>query len=340
MERAVLITGGAGAIGSNLCAALLSRGFKVVVLDDLSSGTRENVPAGALFLEGNLTDSSSLEAAFRYNPDFVFHLAALFANQNSVDHPQKDLEVNGLGTLRLLEKSKAHNVKKFVFFSSSCVYGPVENLSEATRDFLPETPYAITKLLGEQYCRFFADAYDFPSVILRVFNTYGPGENPGRYRNVIPNFISRAALGEPLPIYGTGEETRSFTFVEDTVQGALLALFTETKPAEVFNISNAVETPIIELANKINEMTGNKAGVQFLPRRSWDHVLKRKADVKKAKERLGFEAKTPLDEGLVLTYEWLKKNGKVDSTYLLRVPPASGARGLLSGENDGRTRPV
>ena len=147
----VLITGGAGFIGSNLANKLISDGYEVIIIDDLSSGYRESINDKALFVEGSIVDEVALAECFGYKPDYVIHLAALFANQNSVDHPDKDLSVNGLGTIKILEWSNRTGVKKVVYASSSCVYGNKEIMNEGVKDFHLDTPYAITKLLGEYY---------------------------------------------------------------------------------------------------------------------------------------------------------------------------------------------
>ena len=164
-------------------------------------------------------------------PERVFHLAALFANQNSVEHPDRDLTVNGLGVVKVLEHAQRAGVAKVLYTSSSCVYGNKAVMRETDIDFKPDTPYAITKLLGEQYCRFWSEFHKLDTVMVRLFNTYGPGEHPGRYRNVIPNFMKLAMAGEALADHGTGEETRDFNFVADTVAGMILAMETPTTPA-------------------------------------------------------------------------------------------------------------
>jgi UDP-glucose 4-epimerase len=301
-----IITGGAGAIGSNLARALLDAGHAVTILDDLSSGCRDLVPAGARFVKGSIEDDTALKQAFETAPRWVFHLAALFANQNSVDHPQRDLEVNGLGTVKLLERAAAADVEKVLFTSSSCVYGHKEIMREDDIDFDLDTPYAVTKLLGEQYCKYWSRFHGLHTVIVRLFNTYGPHEYPGKYRNVVPNFIRLAMKGEPLPITGTGEETRDFNYVSDMVDGLIHAMQANTPPGEVYNLASGRDSRIIDLATKINSLTGNKAGIVHNPRRGWDRVRNRRGDATKATAAFGFRAKTTLDEGLARTYSWLK----------------------------------
>lgn len=309
--KSVLVTGGAGAIGSNLVRGLLGLGVeRVVVLDNLTSGRRELLPRDErLRLHvGDVGDDEMLHLVFGENRvDLIFHLAANFANQNSVDHPRRDLTTNGLGTLKLLEYAHRAGVERFLYTSSSCIYGGKEvSLSEEATDFNLDTPYAITKLLGERYVDFFRDFHGLGTVILRYFNAYGPGEHPGRYRNVIPNFFRLAASGRPLTITGTGEETRDFTFVQDTVGLTLLAAVDERALGRVYNVGSGRETTILSLAEKINELTGNPAGIVFAERRGWDRIPRRLADIGRARAELDYAPSVGLDEGLERTWAWLK----------------------------------
>jgi UDP-glucose 4-epimerase len=306
----VLVTGGAGMIGSHLVARLLAEGVaSVVIVDDLSSGHRELVPDTPTvgFVEGDITDPRVLDEAFAARVDMVFHLAALFANQNSVEHPSDDLRVNGMGTLLLLERARAADVKRFVYSSSSCVYATrLTRMTEDCLDFACETPYEITKLLGERYCHYFHSSYRLPVTIVRYFNAYGPHEHPGRYRNVIPNFMALALDGKPLPVHGDGSATRDFTYVEDTAEGTCLAAVREQAIGEVFNLGTGRETTVLDLATRINRITGNQAGIAHVPTRSWDKVQRRSADVSKAKRLLGFRPRWELEDGLAKTWDWLR----------------------------------
>jgi nucleoside-diphosphate-sugar epimerase len=238
-------------------------------------------------------------------------LAAHFANQNSVEHPETDLLVNALGTLKTLEYANLVSVERFVFASSGCsVYGSQAPLP-LREDFVSlhlDTPYQINKLVGELYCNYFYDYYKLPIAIARYFNVYGSGETPGRYRNVIPNFIWWAMHNQPLPITGTGEETRDFTYVDDIVDGTLRMGVVGEAVGEAINLASGTETKIIDLANLINEITGNKAGVIFKPRRDWDKAIRRRASIEKARRILGYEPKTDIKVGLRRVYEWILEN--------------------------------
>lgn len=308
-SKTVLVTGGAGAIGCNLSKELVKRGCNVIIIDNLSSGFKSNIPKKCRFIYGDICDEKTLKKAFDYAPDIVFHLAANFANQNSVEHPESDLKTNGLGTLRLLKYSKKNKIGKFIYASSSCVYGSKAGpLKEKDASTELDTPYAFSKFLGEQYVNFFNRYFGIKSVILRYFNSYGPEEYPGKYRNVIPNFIYAAMRGEPLTINGTGNETRDFTYVSDVIEGTLKATQSEYSDCMTFNIGFGKETKIKMLTDKINEMVGNKAGVRFVERRKWDHINRRLAFIDKAKRILKYAPKVGLDEGLINTIEWFKNN--------------------------------
>jgi len=311
--KRILITGGAGCIGSNLTRALVKADVeKIFVLDNLSSSESWNVPnnPAVVFIQGSVLDEELLKRTFSEKPHYVFHLAALFANQNSIDHPEDDLLVNGLGTLKVLERSHIAGVEKFLFASSGCsVYGSQAPLP-LKEDFVSlhlDTPYQITKLLGELYCNFFHNYYGLPVVIGRFFNVYGPGEIPGRYRNVIPNFIYWALNQQPLPIAGTGEETRDFSFVEDIVDGALRAAAIPEAVGEAINLASGTETKVINIADEINSLTSNN-GVKFVQRRDWDKIIRRRASIEKARKMLGYEPKIGIKEGIKKTVDWFLQN--------------------------------
>jgi nucleoside-diphosphate-sugar epimerase len=310
----VLITGGAGCVGSNLTKALIkAETARILILDDLSAAARWNIPVApaVVFIQGSILDEETLKRAFAYRPDFVFHLAAHFANQNSVDNPETDQTVNGLGTLKVLEYANLTGIKKFVFASSGCsVYGSQAPLP-LKEDFVSlhlDTPYQITKLLGELYCNFFYNHYKLPVAIARYFNVYGPGEIPGAYRNVIPNFMWWAICRKPLPITGTGAETRDFTYVDDIVAGTLLLGVVPEAVGDAFNLASETETKIKDIAAMVNEITGNDKGIELIPRRDWDKITRRKASIEKARRVLGYEPKMAMKDGIKKVYDWIMEN--------------------------------
>ena len=312
--KTILVTGGAGAIGTNLCRALseLEAGL-VIILDDLSASYEWNIPStpAIMFVNGSITDETCLKRVFNERPSHIFHLAAFFANQNSVDYPERDLNVNGLGTLRLLEYASLANVDRFIYASSGCsIYGSEAPfpLREEFMSMHLSSPYQITKMLGELYCNFFSHHHGLKTVKTRFFNSYGPGEVPGQYRNVIPNFIYWAMNGYPLPITGTGEETRDFTYVGDLVDGLLRAGYIEMAIGEEFNLASEREIKIGELAKMVNRSVGNRAGVRQMAKRKWDTKSRLLASVDKARELLGYEPQTSFEHGLANTVEWFKEN--------------------------------
>ena len=328
--KKVLITGGAGAIGSNLTRAIAGLGADtVMVLDDLSAGYEWNIPGlpNVLFVRGSVTDETALKHVFALKPDVVFHLAAFFANQNSVDYPQRDLMVNGLGTLLVYQYAQLSGTERVVYASSGCsIYGSQAPLP-LKEDFTSlnlTTPYQITKMLGELYANFFAHQYGTKIVKTRFFNSYGPGEVPGQYRNVIPNFIYYAMLGRPLPITGDGEATRDFTYVGDIVDALLRAGCLDEAVGEAMNIASAREIKIGWLAERINELVGNEAGLLRAPARTWDTKYRLLASIDKAKDLLGYEPHMDFETGLAATVQWFRDNWdsiKRDAEF----PPGSSA---------------
>ena len=334
--KRVLVTGGAGAIGSNLVRELTELEPQVViVLDNLVSGKEWNIPSkpNILFVKGDVTNEIDLKRVFQEKPQIIFHLAAFFANQNSVDYPERDLLVNGFGTLKMLEYSVLIGVERFIYASSGCaIYGsdaPLP-LKEEFISLHLSSPYQITKSLGEMYCNFFYHHYGLPIVKPRFFNSYGPGEVPGQYRNVIPNFIYWAIKGLPLPITGTGEETRDFTYVMDLVEGLLRASYYKQAIGEEFNLASGREIRIIDLAHMINELTSNDAGILFKPRRKWDTKSRLLASIEKAHKLIGYEPKMEFKEGLKQTVQWFKENwDKIEKSAEFPPGASSAVRGFV-----------
>ncbi|NLX49547.1 MAG: NAD-dependent epimerase/dehydratase family protein [Methanospirillum sp.] len=313
-NKKILITGGAGAIGGQLARRLVELGAgRIVILDNLSSSYTWNIARGGnvQFIEGDILDEEKLRWAFKCRPEIVYHLAAHFANQNSVDNPETDLMVNGVGILKVLQYAQLTGVERFVYSSSGCgVYGldskmPFEEHDVSIR---LHTPYQVTKLLGELYTNYFYSMHGLPIVNARFFNSYGPGEVPGQYRNVIPNFMFWAMKGIPLPITGDGTETRDWTFVGDIVTGLLLMGVRDEAVGEAFNLGNGHEQHVIDMASRILELTGSEAGITFTQRRDWDVKTRLLSCIDKARTRLGYEPKIPFERGLERTYEWFVDN--------------------------------
>lgn len=312
--RNILITGGAGCIGSNLTRALIgAESAKITVLDDLSAAYEWNIPKSekVVFVRGSVLDDEMLKRVFKDKPDYVFHLAAHFANQNSVDNPETDLMVNGMGILRVLEYANIAGVKRFVYSSSGCgVYGLDSKIPFEEHDISISlhTPYQVTKLLGELYTNYFHNLYNLPVVNARFFNVYGPGEVPGKYRNVIPNFFYWAMNGQALPITGDGTETRDWTYVDDVIKGLLAMGIREEAIGEAVNLGSGMEHQVAELAAIVNRLTNNKAGIAHAPRRNWDVKTHLRSSIDKARKLLNYQPQTDFEVGLKKVHKWFLEN--------------------------------
>ena len=312
--KTILVTGGAGAIGGNLCRKLSElNAKKVIILDNLSSSYEWNIPKAKniMFVKGSILDDEMLKRVFKEMPEYVFHLAAHFANQNSVDNPEIDLMVNGMGILKVLEYAQLVDIKRFVYSSSGCgVYGLDSKMpfEEHDTSISLHTPYQVTKLIGELYTNYFHNLYKLPIVNARFFNVFGPGEVPGRYRNVIPNFFYWAMNGLPLPITGDGTETRDWTYVDDIIRGLLAMGVLEEAIGEAFNLGSAKENRVIDMANMVNKLAGNEAGIVFAERRNWDVKCRLLSSVDKAKIVLGYMPQIKFDDGLRNVYQWFTGN--------------------------------
>ena len=317
--RTILITGGAGAIGSNLLIALsrlVGNSGRLIILDNLSAiknGKPWNITPlpNIMFVRGDVRRDLDLRRVFNESPSIVFHLAAFFANQNSVDYPEESAEVDVIGVTKLLEFSKLTGVERFVYASSGCaIYGsyPKMPLKEDFISMHLTTPYQINKMTGEMYCNYYHHMYGLKIVNCRFFNSYGPGENPGQYRNVIPNFLYWSMKGLPLPITGTGKETRDFTYVLDLVQGLVKAGYYEEAVGANFNLAAGAEIEIIGLAEMINAIVGNEAGIAMKQRRKWDTKPRLLASIEKAEKLIGYKPLIDFDTGLKANIDWFKEN--------------------------------
>ncbi len=307
-SRNILVTGGCGAIGVNLVHQLVAeKRYSVHVLDNLSSGNNE-LPPGVGFTNIDIGNSEKIAHFFsEYRPHYIYHLAAHFANQNSVEHPLSDTDGNVAGLINILEQQKSNgDLLKVIFASSSCVYGNSELMSEDDEVSPYDTPYAINKYAGELYCKYYSDIHAVPVVVARIFNNFGPGELPGPYRNVIPNFILKALNGDDIPITGTGDETRDFNYVDNTVDLLIRLANSEYTSAEVFNSGTGNGTSIRELAETIVDVTESSSLIKYTEPRGWDHVKHRRANIGKSRSLLGYEPKVDLRRELEQTTEWIR----------------------------------
>ncbi len=318
-KRNILVTGGAGAIGSNLVIALsklVGSEGKVIVLDNLSANNN-NEPIGLpsldniMFIKGDIRNDIDLKRSFREKPSIVYHLAAFFANQNSVDYPEISADVDIKGIIKILDLSQFTKIERFVYASSGCsVYGSYGKMP-LKEDFISmhlTTPYQINKMAGEMYCNFYHHHYDLNIVNCRFFNSFGPGEIPGQYRNVIPNFVYWSMLGESLPLTGTGDETRDFTYVLDLVQGLIKAAYYEEAIGKAFNLASGREIKIKDMLSMVNKATGNSAPVIKFPARKWDTKKRLLASIDLAAELIDYKPCTDFETGLSENMNWFKSN--------------------------------
>ena len=303
----VVVTGGAGFIGSNLAEELLQK-HDVTVIDNLSTGRIENLDQiidKINFIEGSINDLDLLIEAFSCS-DTVFHQAAIPSVQRSVDNPIASNEANVEGTLKMLVAARDCNVRKVVYASSSSAYGDTPTLPKKEEmNPNPKSPYAISKLAGEYYCRVFSEVYGMKTACLRYFNVYGPRQNPeSQYAAVIPRFITRVLAHEQPVIYGDGKQTRDFTFVKDVVKANILAM---QSPAEgVFNIACGQRVSLNELAGKIMKITGIRLDPIYDRPRQGD-IRDSLADISSAGEKLGYRPDFNLYSGLEETINWFKR---------------------------------
>ncbi len=308
----VLVTGGAGFIGSHIVDRLLADDFEVTVLDNLSSGKMKNIAQhlnkkNLHFIKGDIRDDDAVKKAVR-DFDAMVHEAALVSVTRSVENPFRTNEVNVTGTLNLLKASLDAGVKRFIYASSSAVYGETETLpKKETLPPRPISPYAASKLAAESYCKTFYKVYGLETVSLRYFNVYGPRQTYGPYSGVITIFINRLLNDKPPIIYDDGTQTRDFTDVHDAVQASLLSLNCKNAVGEEFNIATGVQTTVNQLAQTLLGLTG-KTSLQPMyadPRPS--DIKHSYADISKAKKILGYKPKITLKEGLKKLIEWYKK---------------------------------
>jgi UDP-glucose 4-epimerase len=312
-----LVTGGAGFIGSHLVEALVRGGAKVRVVDDLSQGRLENlakVYRQIEFIHGDLRDTALMRRAMR-QVHWVFHQAALRSVPKSVRDPLLYHDINATGTLKLLLLACETGVGRFIHASSSSVYGNQTSLPER-EDLIcrPQSPYAVSKLVGELYGEMMTRLTGLQTVGLRYFNVFGPRQPlEGEYAVVVPRFITAILKGRPVPIHGDGRQTRDFTYVDDVVQANLKAARAQRVAGEVFNVGAGNRHSVRELARLLGKILKRPVMMRFLPERPGD-VRHTQADLSKAMRRLGYRPSVSFQEGLRRTALWFMENRQVWDT--------------------------
>jgi UDP-glucose 4-epimerase len=306
MPDRVLVTGGAGFIGSALVASLLERGDDVRVFDDLSTGSRDHLDAaGVEVMVGDVRDVDALAAASA-GRDTVFHLAAGAGVVDSIENPLGNFDVNARGTLVALWAAKQAGAARFVFSSSNAPLGANAYPASEEKPVAPLSPYGAGKATGEAYCSAFHGAYGMQAVAVRFSNAYGP--RSAHKTNVIPLFIRRVLAGEPVTVYGEGTQTRDFVFVTDLVNGLVLAAGTEGTGGEIFQLASGVETSLNELVALVGEVSGRTVDVRHEPPRAGE-IERNYSLVGKARARLGYAPQVALRDGLRQTWEWFAARG-------------------------------
>ncbi|HEV3470368.1 MAG TPA: SDR family oxidoreductase [Pyrinomonadaceae bacterium] len=308
----VLVTGGAGFIGSHIAETLARSGARVRVLDDLSTGHAENleeVGGRVEFVRGSLNDPEALRRAVA-GVELVFHEAAIPSVPRSVENPEETHRACAEGTFALLAAARAAGVRRLVYAASSSAYGDQPTLPK-TEEMAPQplSPYAAAKLVGEYYCQVWTRTYNFETVCLRYFNIFGPRQDPSSaYSGVISRFISALMRGERPVIYGDGEQTRDFTYVANAVDANLRAAGAAGAVGQVINVANGEQTSLNQLLGVLKRITGrDDAEAEHREPRVGD-VLHSLADITRARELLGYEPQVQLEEGLRLTLEWWKQS--------------------------------
>jgi nucleoside-diphosphate-sugar epimerase len=304
-----LITGGAGFIGSNIAKRLVREGESVRIIDNFSTGKRDNIDEikdRIDLIEGDIRDAETVLRAAK-DIDFIIHQAALPSVPRSIKDPITSNDVNVTGTLNLLNAAKNSKIKRFVYASSSSVYGDTPILPK--REDMPpnpQSPYAVTKLTGEYYCSVFYKVYGLPTVSLRYFNVFGPYQDPeSQYAAVIPKFINAVLHHNSPAVYGDGEQSRDFTFIDNVVDANILSCKNDRSSGRVFNIACGNRYTLNRLLTEISYLTGNKVNTQFIEPRAGD-IRHSQADITNARELIGYRPKIDFREGLKRTVEWFK----------------------------------
>lgn len=307
----ILITGGAGFIGSNLVDRLAPQN-KVIVLDNLFSGLPSNLgksKAQITFVKGDILDKALLQDIVA-EVEFIFHLAAHVGNIRSIKEPDVDMEVNIKGTLNLLEACRQANIQRFVYSSSGAIFGECQYLPiDEEHPLNPESPYGVSKLAAEKYCFAFHKVYGLPTTALRYFNVYGPRQDSSQYANAVSIFLSRTQQGKPLTIFGDGEQTRDFIFIDDVINANILAAAQPAAVGQIFNIATGQATSINQITEIIQQVSAKASPIIYADARAGE-VLHSRATIAKAQKLLGYHPQTSLKAGLLLTWQELLKERK------------------------------
>lgn len=308
----ILVTGGAGFIGSHITNLLIKQEHEVTVIDNLSHGSKDAVNPKANFVQADLLDQTSLEKILP-GTDSVIHMASLIEVGESVKRPVEFAENNIMGTVKLLEAMRNRGVKKIIFSSSACVYGTPIKLPITEDDPLgrQENPYGITKVTMEQFCMLYHTLFNFDVIILRYFNPYGPGELHNPETHAIPNFIKAALTKQPIPLYWKGEQIRDFIYIDDLAYAHVLPL--NLSGLHIYNVGTETGVKVIDVVKKLFKLVGFKAPIKDLGERKGD-VPSLVASSEKIKKELRWQAKVNLEEGLKKTIDFYRS--RLSSTKL------------------------
>ncbi len=307
--RRILVTGGAGFVGGAVALRLVELGARVTILDDLYTGVRETVPAGATFVQGSVTDDA-LVSELVADAAIVFHLAArnIIA---STANPRDDYATNIGGTLNVLMAAREARPERVVYASSASVYGNPRSIPINEDDLVTMlSPYAVSKMGGEHYCQAFYESYDVPMSCVRYSNIFGPGQRPDNpYCGVVSKFMAAAYIGDPLTVHGDGEQTRDFTYIDDAVDATLLAAIEPRAEGEVFNVGTGIETSVNRLAAIVGAATDRPISIAHIDRRDIDNIRRRVVSIEKARRMLRWSPQVTLEDGMRATAEWFHASG-------------------------------
>ena len=306
--RRILVTGGAGFVGGAVTRRLVDAGARVTVLDDLFTGRADAIPTGAEFVHGSVTDQALVDELVAAN-SLVFHMAArnIIA---STANPRDDFATNIGGTLNVLLAARTSRVDRVVYTSSASIYGNPRSIPINEDDqIVPLSPYAVSKLAGENYSQAFYESYGLPTACVRYSNVYGPGQRPDNpYCGVVAKFLVEIHAGRPVSVHGDGEQTRDYTYIDDAVEATLLAAIHPRAEGDVFNVGTGIETSVNRLALGIGEALGVAVDVHHIDRRDIDNIRRRVVNIEKARRMLRWAPQVTLASGLTQTAEWFVKS--------------------------------